>query len=144
MRALYLNQLILSENCTDIFEKFQHASSFLLNSLSGESDYLKILYLEIFQMNLLFDRIIPANDQLNGVKKLQNVNFVLTGKLGKRTKFQEKEVAQLLLDIQISDSNVGSYSYIVDNRNEDAINDLPPVVPLNDEVRLNKIEFQVS
>lgn len=87
---------------------------------------------------------------------LSNINFELVGVYGKRTKFQQKDLAQLLLKVNKSgeerteenDAAVNSTSFDASefearysNRDVD-IKSLPQDVALNDETLLNK--FKIS
>lgn len=60
------------------------------------------------------------------------INEYVSGALGKRTKFQQEDLAQLTLRVEVGE-NVG---------HDDSEATLPVDVKLEDEVQLNKIKFK--
>lgn len=62
-----------------------------------------------------------------------------TGALGKRTQYQQKEVAQLKLQIKI-DKNIS----LLQNSSETHKYDPPKLLKLNDDLRLEDIKFSVD
>ena len=82
-----------------------------------------------------FFDISKIRTHVNQASELAEMSVTETGLLGKRTKWQEKAVAQLALDIQIQAESVA---------NLELNSDLPPDLKLDDEVRLDKIAFSVQ
>jgi hypothetical protein len=98
-RSLWIHQQLLEEKSEVIFKE---AKSLLsnLDIAQDKSKHVQIhfwlevatFWLSYFDINAIRDAVIKAGD-LAGLKVKE------TGILGRRTKFQEKEVAQLTLDI---------------------------------------------
>lgn len=63
------------------------------------------------------------------------LRYDLIGLLGKRTKYQEKDLAQLSIKVKVDPKDPSV------ERREVESEDVPQDIPLNDDVRLNKIEF---
>ena len=69
----------------------------LLASAQAERNYVVEFLLESAATNLLHGRENKAKADLTEATKKRKFEFALTGRLGKRTKFQEKDVSQLVV-----------------------------------------------
>lgn len=58
------------------------------------------LLIEASHCYLNFYKYKECKRCINKSKQLLNLNFKLTGRLGRRTKYQEFDIAQLVLDIE--------------------------------------------
>lgn len=66
------------------------------------------------------------------------IHYKLIGALGKRTKHQEKEISQLSLKVTVEGKNG------IQRLEEDSDLNVPKNIPLNDDVRLNSVEFSAK
>ena len=80
--------------------------------------------------------INKIREAVNEAFNIVGIKIEETGALGKRTKFQEKELAQLTLNIR----NLKMDS-TTNDMTEEILKDLPQDLKLDDEVRLDKIAF---
>ena len=83
-----------------------------------------------------FFDISRIKKHVNKATELAEMSVTETGLLGKRTKWQEKAVAQLTLDIQVQTEDE-----LIAN---EITSDLPQDLKLDDDVRLDKIAFTVQ
>ena len=93
-------------------------------------------HLEVAAFFRHFFDISRIKKHVNKATELAEMSVTETGLLGKRTKWQEKAVAQLTLDIQVQTEDE-----LIDN---EINSDLPQDLKLDDEVRLDKIAFTVQ
>ncbi|KAG5890129.1 hypothetical protein JTB14_027796 [Gonioctena quinquepunctata] len=93
------------------------------------------LDIEVAQLYLLFRHVSKAKEHILAASTLLGVHYTLIGVLGKRTKYQEKELAQLSLKVTLEEKTEEEKS----DSDDDSV---PKDIPLNDDVRLNSIEFQ--
>lgn len=67
---------------------------------------LSLILIEQAQCLLSFYQYKPAKQAIKRALALLNLNVKLTGRLGRRTKFQEFDIAQLVLDVQTREVTV--------------------------------------
>lgn len=133
-RFLWLHQELLDEKSEEIFKQ----SKELLEAIDLEAlnDEGKIhFHLEVATFNLNYFDINLVKDKVNAAANLAGISIEETGALGKRTKFQQKEVAQLTLDITKAKLDAAQ------EKTKEQNLDLPIDLKLEDEVRLDKIAF---
>ena len=134
LRVWAIHQQLLIEKSEILYKN--------VTQVLGEMDLEKFsteakiqFHLEAAAFFLHFFDISKIRTHVNQASELAEMSVTETGLLGKRTKWQEKAVAQLTLDIQIQAKNV---------ENLEINSDLPPDLKLDDEVRLDKIAFSVQ
>lgn len=144
LRFYGVHQLIVDENTETIFNNISESSDELVKYLQN-IDYIDqeskvICLLEIVQWHLHFKRIQNAKEILQTTQQTLNVNISIEGKLGVRTKYQQKPLPQLMLRVDSDDPNE-----IIDNvpsiESPTVPIKLPPLLQLDDDVLLERIQF---
>ena len=144
-RCLWIHQQLLQEKSEFIFnqanillESVSELDRAMLNDKAKVHFHLEVatFYFNYFDIQKIKQAVTQACD-------IAGISVQETGALGKRTKFQQKELAQLTLDICHIKTSAGSEN---DNSshldvNQEAEEDLPQDLKLDDEVRLDKIAF---
>lgn len=92
------------------------------------------LDIEVAQLYLLFRNVPKAKEHILSASEKLGIQYDLIGVLGKRTKYQERDLAQLSLKVTVQQKNG------ID-RPEVNESNIPEDIPLKDDVRLNNIEF---
>lgn len=142
LRYLHVHQLCLDENTDTLFKEINKMSDDLTASLNAcdsiDVDTKVICLLEITAWQLYYKRIGHAKEKLQMAQQMLDVNITIGGKLGIRTKYQQKPVSQLLLSI---DSPTGDIVDIPPIESPVAPVKLPTLLQLDDDVRLEKIQF---
>lgn len=86
---------------------------------------------------------VKARDDLSTAAKNRRFDFVLTGRLGKRTKFQEKELSQLVVLAKSDDSSDLQSSNSLDAQEQSPV-PAPKSLALDDDTLLESIAFSNS
>ncbi|CAK1545127.1 unnamed protein product [Leptosia nina] len=138
LRSKVVHQRVLEDNSATLYKDIDLIIAKLYNFAQTANDHrLKVLlYLEIAQAYVLYDRVQKVEEYLLKAKEVAGLKLELTGVLGKRTKFQQTSLPQLALTSQL-DGNIVRISA----EESHGTSQLPPDVELQDDVRLNKIEF---
>lgn len=131
-RANLLHQHILNETSGIIFEETEHIIS-QINNLDILKDPLcKLLFnLESARFYLYYRRTQNSEEYLECAQSIAGLTLNLEGAMGKRTKYQQEDKAQLYLKVEINKDIFPS----VDGK------DIPKSLSLNDELRLERIKF---
>lgn len=93
------------------------------------------LDVEIAQLYLLFQNVSKAKEHILSATEILGLHYELIGMMGKRTKYQEKDLAQLSIKVKVESKDA------LVERFEVQTTIVPQDIPLNDDLRLNKIEF---
>uniref|UniRef100_A0A0N4ZUS5 TPR_REGION domain-containing protein n=1 Tax=Parastrongyloides trichosuri TaxID=131310 RepID=A0A0N4ZUS5_PARTI len=135
-------ELSLKEDADDIFDDIQGVLSKLCSggndSMSAElkSTVIAILLCS-FYFNMKFYNYTESEKVLKRAMELCCFNIEFDGALGKRTKFQQNYIAQLVANSNLDEKTFDDSYYWTKN-----ISDLPIDVSLNDDTILETINFE--
>lgn len=134
-RANLLHQYILDESSGMIFEETDQLIKKINDVPLLENLYCKTLfYIEAAQFYLYYRRIQNSEKYIEFAQDSAKLNLRLEGALGKRTKYQLEDKAQLFLKIDLEKSQFPSRH----------CENLPKSLDLNDDIRLERIQFSES
>ncbi|XP_068574986.1 tetratricopeptide repeat protein 27 [Cebidichthys violaceus] len=144
LRYVSLHQQILEARSPQLLDLAQSSVDKVLKcqSLLSEQRNLAIhFHLECVYTFLTYYEYQPAKDHIRKAQELSGLNINTTGALGKRTHFQQKYLAQLILEVKREQDQPG--------RVEDEFSptptpqaSLPKDYSLGDETRLDKINLE--
>ncbi|XP_060535101.1 tetratricopeptide repeat protein 27 [Cylas formicarius] len=135
-RALYLHQQILEELSPTLLSDADRLYKLLQVNFAVQDSTKVALDIEVAQLYLLFRQLPKAKEHIMLATGTLRLKYDYVGALGKRTRFQEKEVPQLLL----KSLSIGSEERELDDYEvDDEV--LPKNLPLNDEVLLEDVSF---
>lgn len=137
-RCLLIHQMVLEDPSPSLHaEIFQLAETLLqYESFNSITRVKALLHLEVARAYLLYSNVVKSEEHISSTMKLLNMKTELIGALGKRTRYQEKEVAQLTIKVTL-DKNEEEHS----ESSSRMLHHLPKDVNLDDAVRLNHISF---
>ncbi|KAL9082212.1 MAG: hypothetical protein Q9159_006608 [Coniocarpon cinnabarinum] len=140
-RLLMMHQRLLSEASSTLQDQVHECLEQLpaLTALLDEANRASVeieLQLERAAINLYFGNDRQARQLLNEAQQRTGLQYVLTGQLGKRTKFQEKETSQLVvLAKSQSTGEDGNHS------SSNGASNGPEKIDLNDDTLLESVSF---
>lgn len=138
-RCKVIHQRILEDASATLYEELEgliEKLDYMSVSLKDRSRLRIVLYLEIAEAYLLYGRTQEAQEFIDISEKLSGFEMNLVGALGKRTAFQKKYISQLSLSVKLAENierlpAASTHGSTV----------LPPLVELEDDVRLERIQF---
>ncbi|XP_043475908.1 tetratricopeptide repeat protein 27 [Leptopilina heterotoma] len=131
-RANFIHQLILDDYSTIIFEESEKLMENISKFNLLANDCLKTIFnLEITYFYLSYKRVQNSEKYFEIAEKLAGLKLELQGALGVRTKYQQVKNAQLFLKVEIEKELFPSRSCDI----------MPVALNLNDDLRLEKIQF---
>lgn len=148
LRVNFLHQRLLSDVAESlqksIYEELEEVETLLLNE--DDTEVFTSFLLERATVHLHHGFEKEAKDDLIRAAKERNFEFALTGLLGKRTKYQQKDVSQLVILAKSADenSNVAQVASFEDSMESRAVAARPEVVGLDDDTILDSISFAKS
>lgn len=140
LRCLWFHQKILDDRCPLLYEKIMERRDKMIKKTDllskEESGYLRLLFhLECIHVCQYYYHFQEAEVHLSMAKKLAGLEVDLTGALGKRTRFQTEDRAQLFLKVERTEGSGSGFQ-------EDPIPGLPKDLQLDDDTILNHINFK--
>lgn len=131
-RATLLHQHVLDENSGVLFEEIENLILEINNLNILEDSLCKLLFnLEAARFYLHYRRIQNSEIHLEHAQRIASLRLNLESAMGKRTKYQQEAKAQLYLKIEMNKDIFPSID----------CEDTPKSLNLNDELRLERIEF---
>lgn len=132
LRVNLLHQHILDECSGVIFEETENLISEIVNLDILKDPLCELLFnLEVARFYLCYRRTQNSEAHLERAQSIAGLTLELKGAMGKRTKYQQVEKAQLYLKTKMNKDVFPSIDCEV----------VPESVDLNDELRLERIEF---
>lgn len=140
IRFLYTYQQILDEPAASLYSEFVKTSDIILSSIDTiDCIETKVtVLLEICQGYLHYQRINHAEKYLTKAKEILHIQLNVEGLLGRRTKYQEKPLPQMVLRVQFDDATEFKWP---DAKETHQSTSLPLLLALNDDLRLERITF---
>lgn len=98
LRANFWHQRMLNENVDSLQKNIYDDLDFIQQNISDQTSKTKAQYLiERATIHIQHGFDIKARDDLKSAARETRLEFALTGRLGKRTKFQQNELSQLVV-----------------------------------------------
>ncbi|KAL9034523.1 MAG: hypothetical protein Q9180_005357 [Flavoplaca navasiana] len=144
----FWHQKLLTENASSlqqiIYEDLDHLEQHLRNH-SAKEDASRLVQKATIHTQHGFDQ--KAREYLQRATEITGLDFVLTGRLGKRTKFQENEISQLVVLAKSADAKILGTTPVPTNSIDEISADIrkvafkPDELDLNDDTLLESIAF---
>ncbi|XP_033610346.1 tetratricopeptide repeat protein 27 [Cryptotermes secundus] len=137
LRCLFIHQQVLDEVSPTLHKRVTSLLEELVRCeplMTKEHNQI-LFHLEAARIHLFYRHVAKSQEHCKMALKAANMKVELTGALGKKTRFQTKEVAQLTVRVSVAENNRTSVIPTVQPEH------FPKDVRLENEVRLDKIKF---
>ncbi|MCJ1339761.1 hypothetical protein MMC09_005052 [Bachmanniomyces sp. S44760] len=152
LRINFWHQRLLNDSVAalqqSIYADLRDLEDTILQPGTRNSKAIKALFLlERAAINTHHGFDVKAREDLKSAARETGLQYVLTGRLGKRTKYQEKDLSQLVVLAKNADNDVevDSFQTSIKRQRSDEGQALQPAKPenldLNDDTVLEKIDF---
>ncbi|XP_059504667.1 tetratricopeptide repeat protein 27 [Stegostoma tigrinum] len=143
MRCVYIQQQLLAERSPQLFIIIQDCIDEVLTNKaffsSADCRNLAIqFHLECGYALLYYYEYQKAKENFNRAQKMAKLSTTMTGALGKRTRFQENYLAQLILDVQQEDGALHQTDLML---TPTPLENLPKNLELSDDTLLDSIKL---
>lgn len=143
-RCAFIHQRIVDERSPQIYEILLQALNLVENNtqlinLSISRDLAALYHLEAGHLHLHYYDVGRAGDHFKKAAQAQGIELSLTGALGKRTKWQQEDRAQLVVKVEYSGRPIMNTELPGHNL---LPTDLPKDIMLNDDTRLPRFKFK--
>lgn len=141
-RCTYIHQLIMLDRSHELYNEICQRITDVESKLpsKGDGDEQKKLTMvfctEAAVSYAYYFEVKNSRSYLEKAKHVSNLEFRLTGALGKRTYHQENELPQLLLDVRHKDDGYDINAPLLTEPNN-----FPRNVPLRDDTVMNDVKF---
>ncbi|KAL1414667.1 hypothetical protein MTO96_000790 [Rhipicephalus appendiculatus] len=143
-RCAYAHQLVMLDRSqelhSEICDRIGKVEKNLPSPDEGEEQRkLRMLFcIEAALSYVHYFEVRNSRSYLDSAKSVSNIDFQLTGALGKRTYHQENELPQLLLEVKHKENDD------VCTASSERANCFPKNAPLRDDTVMNEIKFSAS
>ncbi|TNN58347.1 Tetratricopeptide repeat protein 27 [Liparis tanakae] len=144
LRCVSLHQQILEACSPQLLDLAQSSIDQVLKDPSPLSEQRKLaihFHLECVYTRLTYYEYKPAKEHIKKAQELSGLDINLTGALGKRTHFQHKYLAQLILEVKRKQDQLGQLDHEASPAPTPQAS-LPKDYSLGDETRLDKINLE--
>ncbi|KAH8678842.1 hypothetical protein BGZ60DRAFT_401971 [Tricladium varicosporioides] len=145
LSGLSIGRLVDTTTLQDIIEKDLKALEdevFALSSSFSTESRVQFL-LEKAQIHIMQGLDIKAKEDVKRATSTSGFSYALSGALGKRTRFQQNDISQLVVFAKSQDSDNNEYDLARDASKQDSENvgNAPKALELNDDTVLESIDF---
>ncbi|CAL4168267.1 unnamed protein product, partial [Meganyctiphanes norvegica] len=143
-RCAVLHQRVADEKSQELYEILLQSLNQVENNpellnISKSRDITALFHLEAAHLHLFYYDVGRAADHFEKAKNALSVKIYLTGALGKRTKWQQEDRAQLVVKVEYEGQPIMQQEMPGSTL---LPGDLPKDVLLDDDTRLNKFKFK--
>ncbi|XP_071962355.1 tetratricopeptide repeat protein 27-like [Antedon mediterranea] len=145
MRCLWIQQQLIDEKSPEIHEEIMKCREKILKNevLVANEDNMELcvmFHLECCPLSHYYYHYQQSEDHLEAAQKAAGIKVSFTGALGKRTKFQQTNCAQLILKIEKQEIATLSTALSEDDKSLIKEN-LPKDLHLDDDVILERVQL---
>ncbi|GAD97302.1 conserved hypothetical protein [Paecilomyces variotii No. 5] len=145
MRVNFLHQKMLSEATGTlqdlIYADLDQIAKVLLDASNSDTEEKARFLVERATIHTFYGFDAKARADLEQAAETRSFEFALTGKLGKRTKFQDRDISQLVILAKSADGQTAEESGATAEKKDDTDASGPKNIDLNDDTLLESISF---